>query len=242
MKTIETSFSKAASTYEAAACVQDATAKHLSHLIQKYVEPQTHILELGAGTGFLTRQLLQLFNTTSITAVDVSPSMLSELQKRLSPSDQKRVLTLQRDMDTIETKERYSLITSSFSLHWSRDPLKLLQHSSRLLKSNGYIAHALPIKGSLRSLISNGYLYPMPQLMLSIESLRKAVASLEILEVSTHDVVQPFDSPLQALFHIKAFGGSLGPPLNRSLVSLRHTREPLSCEWCIGFVLARRKK
>jgi len=56
-----------------------------------------HILELGCGTGELTRKLVEHFSAARISALDVSPSMLREAVRKLRPFEE-RVDLLQRDL------------------------------------------------------------------------------------------------------------------------------------------------
>ena len=92
------------------------------------------VLELGAGTGFLTRRILQEFQKVPITAVDLSDSMLDELKKTLSVRDRERVFPCVADMDEFEDNKKYSLICSSFALQWSANPLLLLSNSTHFLE------------------------------------------------------------------------------------------------------------
>jgi len=241
MRKIAVSFSRTAKMYEEAAFVQKRAAEFLSERIEQHVEVKTSIVEIGAGTGFLTRRLLRLFKEASLTAVDLSESMLHELERKLSPSDRKRVVLSVGDMDSLEEKDT-SLICSSFALQWSKNPLLLLSKSACLLEPDGFLAHALPLKGSLRSLSQKGYLHPIPQLSLSMEELLRELASFDILSAEIIEIEQEFQNPLQALHHIKSFGGAVSPSLPRKLFSLRQSKEPIACEWSIGCLIARKKR
>lgn len=240
-RAIETSFSKASCVYEEVATVQRKAADFLAHQIEGYGEFEGSMVELGSGSGFLTRHLLSSFPKASLLAVDLSPCMLHALQQSLSLEERQRVTCCASDMDTLKTKG-HALIASSFALQWSKDPLSLLSRCEVFLKPHGLLAHAVPLKGSLRSLSSAGYMHPIPQVSLSMEEWMQALKPFHVLSAKRMEVEELFASPLQALRHIKSFGGAIGSSVPRSFLPIRKKREPIACEWSIGFFVARRKQ
>lgn len=239
-RAIESSFSKASQNYEEAAPVQRKAADFLADQIERYGEREGTLVEFGAGSGFLTRRLLSSFRNASLLAVDLSPCMLHALHQSLLPEERQRVSCCACDMDAFETKEN-TLICSSFALQWSKDPLSLLSRSASSLQPDGLLAHAVPIQGSLRSLVAEGYVRPIPQLSLSMEEWLHALNPLSVLSAEVIEVEEIYATPLQALRYIKSFGGAVASALPRSLFSIREKRGPIACEWSIGFFVARRK-
>jgi ubiquinone/menaquinone biosynthesis C-methylase UbiE len=235
------SFSKASQSYEKTANVQEKAADFLAKQIARHIGQLSSVLELGAGTGFLTRRILQKFQRVPITAVDLSHSMLYELEKNFSAMDRKHIFPYVADMDEFKDGKKHSLICSSFSLQWSANPLLLLSSSAHFLEPGGYIAHILPIQGSLRSLSFGGYLRPIPQLSLSMENLVESVTSFDVLQAETFELHQEFENPLAALRHIKSFGGHKGSSLQSNRLFIRKHDQPIICEWCIGCLIAKKK-
>ena len=237
---IASSFSKASSRYETVASIQDQAAEFLVRQIEALHFQEESILEVGAGTGLLTRRLLALFPKATFLAVDLSPKMLHVLWHKLSLSDQRRLSFLTRDMDELH-EQGHTLITSSFALQWSKRPLEFLTQSSAFLQPKGCIAHIFPLIGSLSSLVSEGFIRPNPQLSLSMNEVHAHLHDFDILYTTTFTREERFATPLHALLHIKSFGGAISSALPRSLFSLRHVHRPITCNWTIGCIIARRK-
>jgi SAM-dependent methyltransferase len=238
---VAASFSKAAPRYEKIAHVQKKAADFLADQLVRFVERPFTILEFGAGTGYLTRRLLQSFDGSNITSIDLSSAMLDELRKTLSEKERKRVTVCIADMDEFENGSPFSVVCSSFALQWSSNPLALLADCAYHLEKGGMLAHIFPIRGSLRSLLLNGYLRPIPSLFLSLEDCVRSMQGFDIIFAKSFEIYQQFETPLKALHHIKVLGGSKGPSLGRSLFKIRKNRDPIICEWSLGCLIARKK-
>ena len=80
-KIIKESFSKSSLEYNDYAFVQKIMAKKLIGYIEN-ININT-ILEIGCGTGILTKKLLTRYKNAKLTALDISENMLLECQKTL---------------------------------------------------------------------------------------------------------------------------------------------------------------
>ena len=78
------------------------------------------ILELGAGTGTLSRVLLETFPRADLTAVDVSSVMLDACAKALAPFGS-RVDLRRADFATAELGSGYHAAVSRLAIHHLRD-------------------------------------------------------------------------------------------------------------------------
>ena len=80
--------------------------------------PVRRVLDLGAGTGILTEQVLRRFPEASALAVDGSAAMLEQASKRLTPYKDRVTLDC-RSFESLDSSldGRYDLIVSSFALH-----------------------------------------------------------------------------------------------------------------------------
>ncbi|GEM_PF-6240817 len=81
MTDVANNFSRGALNYATSADFQKAIAKQLFDFYP--LKQPCKILEVGCGTGFLSRHYQQAFNEASYIAVDISEGMLSEYQKRV---------------------------------------------------------------------------------------------------------------------------------------------------------------
>ncbi|WEJ62848.1 malonyl-ACP O-methyltransferase BioC [Thiomicrorhabdus lithotrophica] len=81
---IQQHFNHAAPSYDDAAILQKTVAERIDERLElTTVEPKT-ILDLGAGTGLLTEQVIQRYPNAQLFAVDLSPSMLKMATPRFT--------------------------------------------------------------------------------------------------------------------------------------------------------------
>lgn len=128
-------FNQAALTYDESAILQRETAERLiERLAMTHVTPQT-ILDLGAGTGYLSSLIKAHFSQAQLIAVDVAPQMLH--------------ITKQKNGDlSCVCADAYSLpfanasidlIVSNMLLHWLPLDKTLYQEFHRVLRPNGLL-------------------------------------------------------------------------------------------------------
>ncbi|MBN1319318.1 MAG: methyltransferase domain-containing protein [Thermoleophilia bacterium] len=83
-------------------------------------ETPLRILELGAGTGGLSRHLLTTFLNAEVTALDVSPAMLAGCREALAPfGDRARVV--EADFGSADLGGGYHAVVSRLAIHHLED-------------------------------------------------------------------------------------------------------------------------
>lgn len=112
-------------SYHQEATVQKAIAAELAKSLGRiYVDciPE-HIVEIGSGTGFLTKNLIELYPEATIVATDKSQAMLATTKHSLNQFDKLRyrVHDWNNGWPYDITTEKTSLLTSSMVLHWLDD-------------------------------------------------------------------------------------------------------------------------
>ena len=98
----------------------------------------TTILELGAGTGALTRLLAESEFGAPILATDASPAMV-QLGSLAVPQADWAVLDAFKQLLPVA-----SLQVSSGLLHWAEDPVAMLERWKKSLSPGGHMTHAMP--------------------------------------------------------------------------------------------------
>jgi trans-aconitate 2-methyltransferase len=102
--------------------------------------PCRRIVDLGAGTGELTRTLCDRWPEASVVGVDNSESMLAAARSRAIPGRLEFVL---HDLATF-TAEPFELVVSNAALHWVDDHERALARLRGLLTSGGRLAIQMP--------------------------------------------------------------------------------------------------
>jgi len=141
-------FSIAAKTYDKHASPQLALAKELLSFLPK-IDPN-QILELGAGTGQLTRLLANLFPKSLIDVIDLSEQMIE--QGRSLFLDFPQIRWSVANAETFQAKTTYPLIISSSALHWVNDLETTFRTTYNNLNKEGIFAFGLMLKDTLKEL------------------------------------------------------------------------------------------
>jgi len=133
-------FSKSAKSYDRFANVQKKMAHHLLKMIQSDypngLPKEAKILEIGCGTGYLTRLLRQLLPHVSITAVDIAPGMIKEAKDKLNDEN---TIYVCADIEEIELVQSYDLIISNATFQWFTQAETTLRRLTESLNTNGIL-------------------------------------------------------------------------------------------------------
>lgn len=142
---IADSFGQAASYYDLHAEVPREVADRLIASLQpwKDIIPQGPIAELGAGTGFVTEGLANLYPDREIEAIDISDQMVSLFKDKFS--DRLNVIAQVADAEEIPYNDPdYALTVSGFTAHWFKDPAQTLAQWLEITKPGGLLLAAFP--------------------------------------------------------------------------------------------------
>jgi malonyl-CoA O-methyltransferase len=149
-------FDRAGATYEAAALVQRQVATQLAGLCPDVLTGS--VLEIGAGSGLLTRKLLARHGAGTpgasgtgaaegtggvYVALDLSPGMLVHAT---TPGARKVAADGERPPFAPAT---FDFLASASAMHWYADPAKSIPQNLSLIKPGGGFALALYVEGTL---------------------------------------------------------------------------------------------
>lgn len=96
------------------------------------------VIDLGCGTGELTRKLADALPNSDVTGLDSSPQMLEKAAAYVSEN----VRFVQGDQAQINSE--WDLIFSNAALHWSENHAELIPNLYRRLNPGGQIAVQVP--------------------------------------------------------------------------------------------------
>lgn len=131
---IAAGFARHLASYETAATAQAQIADRLAARIAPLVPPAARLLELGHGTGFLTRQLARLA-PGEIWLND----LVAPLPEMSWPAATK-VRALPGDAAALRFPAGLDLIASASMLQWLADPAALLHRAAQALRPGGILA------------------------------------------------------------------------------------------------------
>src|SRR5690348_4805137 len=98
-------------------------------------KPSMKIIDLGCGTGELTRTLHEKLAARSTLGLDSSPSML----ERATAFTTSGLTFVQSEIESLSWGDSYDLVFSNAALHWVPDNPAVLAHIAKVLAPEGQI-------------------------------------------------------------------------------------------------------
>ena len=132
-------FSKNASNYDEYAHVQKKMRDVLIDFMMQNIKDAlkiTRILEIGCGTGSLTRVLTELFPSAHITAVDIAPGMIAEIEPKFKNNS---VEFICGDIEEMDLNNTYDIIISNATFQWFNDMPITINKLYNALNSKGML-------------------------------------------------------------------------------------------------------
>jgi malonyl-CoA O-methyltransferase len=236
---IKKCFNRASDTYDNASTLQYNTGLELINLLKEYKIKPSSLIDLGCGTGSVTKELADSYNGyNKFLAIDIADKLLLQASKRVGHLN---VDIYEADFETFDYKDQcFNLIFSNMALQWATDLKSTISKIYNGLSRNGIFAFTLPIKGTLDELKEDRKIHFYEAEQIS-EILIKS--DLEISTKYISSIKLHFDSIITALKSIKEVGAnysngrtSLTKDMYESLVAKRHT----SLTYNIGIFICRR--
>ncbi len=115
-KAVRGAFSRASSTYDSFSHIQ----QEVNRLLIKEVPAASYrkVLEIGCGTGALTRRLLSSFQVEKLVAVDLSLSMLKVAGRRLPASEGIHFVCCDAEKLPLKAGTRFDLLITASAMQW----------------------------------------------------------------------------------------------------------------------------
>ena len=139
---VNKNFNEAALSYDESASIQKSTALKLAKICSHHSIKHGLWVDLGSGTGLLAKSLEDIHPNQYVVRLDNSKKMIDQHSEK----SVKQLWDLNNGLPKW-SKKPY-LLASSFVLHWLDNPQKKLEEWFNSLSLDGWIALAIPIKGS----------------------------------------------------------------------------------------------
>ncbi len=136
-------FDRVTAGYGDAAYIFERTARGVVERLEPLTLKPLHILDMGAGEGYLTRQLAKRYPRANITVQDRAAESLKRAVRR--GWWQKQHSALNCDMRELPLADNsVDLVGSSLALQWLGEPDAALQEVARVLRPEGACLLAVP--------------------------------------------------------------------------------------------------
>jgi ubiquinone/menaquinone biosynthesis C-methylase UbiE len=104
----------------------------------KWLKPGMSVLDVGCGTGAITRGIAERVGPTGhVLGIDSSDHLIDQARQNHQQSNLQFAIA---DINTFDDGDQFDLVTSARVLQWLPNPAEVLGHMKRLLKPGGILA------------------------------------------------------------------------------------------------------
>ncbi len=210
-------FGEAAESYHQEAIIPKKVSEGLisSLLPWREIIPDGPILEIGCGTGFLTKQLIEHFPEREFVITDASQKMLSFCENALKKegllTDKHRFELL--DVDHFSADEpAYAMAIANFVPHWFKDAALGLERISEAIKPEGLLLCSFPGNHSFEQWYEHCLALGLPHTANGLPDVEEVVVKLSMgplqIDYYENDIIQEFDSSLEFFRYLKNTGAT----------------------------------
>ena len=206
-------FGAAAPDYEAHSQVQRQAAVRLAERVQALQLPAApRVLEIGCGTGHLTRELLPAIGGHWVVS-DIAPAMVQACQRELA-DDTTLFAVMDGEMPSLPSS-RFDLVVASLAAQWFVDLPAALAALSELLVPGGCIAIATlgaDTFAEWRAAHTEAGVKAATPSYPDAAMLASAFPSDLIVEVEEEVVLEPLADPLEFVRGLRRIGADTPAP------------------------------
>lgn len=140
---VANTFSDHANDYNKYAIVQRQAAKHMIGMFGDIIaDLESPYIELGAGTGFVTQQFVELLPKGEFFVTDISDEMLKLCQKQLQIPETLKVEFQQFDAENSLKPSSYGLILTALTAQWFSETESVMRGYLEALKPGGVLLYS----------------------------------------------------------------------------------------------------
>jgi len=266
---VDKNFSRTPQYYHNQAECQSYVSSVLADFIEKGVSEPKRILEIGAGTGFLTEKIFSSFPDAKFDITDLSLKMVEYTSSQTESLRKELKIDanfFQQDVTQISLDNKYDLIVSSLAFQWLDELSNVVKNLKQLLTSNGQIIFSTLTKDTFSSakkiFDSVDVVFPEPKLLTSqniynilhtttsfnndLDDIQALSKTAEFADTIYEEIfVENYDSMLDFLRHIQGTGAgnASGSPIShRDLkrVLQKSKNTPIAADYHICYAIASR--
>lgn len=188
-------------TYDSHAIVQKDMAEKLTdYVFAACGEHYPSVLEIGCGTGFLTRHVVMDLKIKKLLINDISPEVIGYVEK-IAPYCN----FLIGDMENITFDTKFDIIVSNATFQWAEDLETMIKRFYNILKPDGVLAFTTFGERNFEQMtkIANRKL-----MYKSTEELSTMFDGFELKILKEEISPMEFATPIDVLRHIKYIGAN----------------------------------
>ncbi len=214
-KLLASNFSRASENYDRIVSAQLYAARKLASLITantKNSGANLRILELGCGTGLLTRQIMSELPGAEFLVTDISPEMLIKCRKNTLPLRKKHGIKTAFEILDITGElpdEKFDIIAAGLAFQWVEDLSGLLRKLHKITHVSGKLFFSTLAENTfvpLRNLFAeNNVEYPGPE-FLSLAEITKACSLFTNCKICEESFQEEYHSAAAFLEHLRETG------------------------------------
>ena len=198
-KSIKSRFEKSMDKYDENAIVQQEMAKILISELIKLGNNYGSILELGSGTGLLTREVADRINFKKYTANDIVEKSKNYVSKIITNSD-----FICGNAQKITVKGPYDLIISNAMFQWFSNIDEILIKCRKELANDGILAFSTFGQDNFKEIRE---LSGVSLKYFSVDDIKNVLSkNYEIIHTEEYTRALKFKNPLELLAHMKNTG------------------------------------
>ena len=210
---IKKNFSRSAPDYERHAQLQNGLADELFSSLDGF-EPK-RVLDLGCGTGYLTRKLAEKFPAAEVMGIDIAPGMIEVANNR---NKRKNLKFAVGDGESISFGDGiFDVLVSNASLQWMNMG-KVLGGARRALQSGGRFVFNTFGPQTLKELKASGF--HVNEFLSVNQLIELADRHFKIIEIKSRVISQRFGNVKELVCHLREIGAQ-NPGSNPKADALR---------------------
>lgn len=190
-------FKKSLNTYTKNSIIQNKMADNLIKMVSQ-VKQFSSILELGCGSGVLTKKIVENFDFKNYDAVDIVDDC-SKFINQISPD----ICFTQSDIENFKTDTKYNLIISNATIQWVEKLPDFLKKMYENLEDNGLFLFTTFGKDNfneIKKITGQGLEY------YSTEEIKKILQDYAPFSLKIETEKMEFETPKDVLKHLKLTG------------------------------------
>jgi malonyl-CoA O-methyltransferase len=251
-------FGKAAEIYHQEAKIQQKVAEGLISSLLPWREllPNGPILEVGCGTGFLSRKLIEHFPDKEFVITDASQGMLDfckqELENQGLLSDNIKFEQLDANSFTAEDP-KYGMVISNFAAQWFTDTAMVLEELSKSILPGGLLLCSFPGNHTFEQWYEHCLQLGLPYTANLMPDVEEVVVKLSMgplqIDYYENDLFEEFGSSIDFFRHLKRIGASenmKGNSLSTKQFKLllnhwdENSQEKIKIKWHVVYLAAKK--